>query len=114
MATRRVAASVDCTRRLMLAHNASRHANGHMLLAVVALVATWALVHGSLVIFRGLPLFETGLLGPDSYMRMGRVTALAHGGGWYADTLHRVHHPDLAPFHCARPHLVPVSDLDNG
>src|SRR3546814_9831483 len=87
----------------MLAHNASRHANGHMLLAVVALVATWALVHGSLVIFRDLPLFETGLLGPDSYMRMVRVNELAQGGGWFDDTIARANAPYGDTLHWTRP-----------
>jgi hypothetical protein len=69
----------------------------------VALVATWALVHASLVVFRDLPVLESGLLGPDSYMRMVRVGELASGGGWFDGTIERANAPYGDTLHWTRP-----------
>lgn len=80
-----------------------RHAGSGSLLPLLALVATWALVHGSLVIFRDLPLFEGGLLGPDAYMRMVRVGELAQGGGWFDGTIARANAPYGDTLHWTRP-----------
>src|SRR3546814_16176439 len=74
---------------LMPVRHQSRHANGSLVLAVAALIVTWAMVHGGLVIFRDLPVFEGGLIDPDSYMRMVRVSELAQGWQWFDDTIAR-------------------------
>src|SRR3546814_3112961 len=78
---------------LMPVRHQSRHANGSLVLAVAALIVTWAMVHGGLVIFRDLPVFEGGLIDPDSYMRMVRVSELAQGWQWFDDTIARANAP---------------------
>lgn len=73
------------------------------MLALAALLVTWALVHASLVAFRDLPVFESGLLGPDSFMRMVRVDQLAHGGAWFDGTIARANAPYGDSLHWTRP-----------
>lgn len=80
-----------------------RRAGSGPLLPLLALVATWALVQGSLVFFRDLPLFESGFLGPDAYMRMVRVGELVQGGGWFDSTIARANAPYGDTLHWSRP-----------
>jgi hypothetical protein len=79
------------------------HVRPGLLLPVAALIVTWALVHASLVAFRDLPVFETGLLGPDAYMRMVRVVELAQGGAWFDGTIARANAPYGDTLHWTRP-----------
>src|SRR3546814_104079 len=88
---------------LMPVRHQSRHANGSLVLAVAALIVTWAMVHGGLVIFRDLPVFEGGLIDPDSYMRMVRVSELAQGWQWFDDTIARANAPYGDVLHWTRP-----------
>jgi hypothetical protein len=81
----------------------STHASGSTLLAVAALVVTWALVHASLVVFRDVPVFESGLIGPDSYMHMLRVSELAQGWQWFDNTIARANAPYGDVLHWTRP-----------
>jgi len=87
----------------MPVRHSSTHASGSSLLAVAALIVTWALVHASLVAFRDLPVFETGLLGPDAFMRMVRVNELAQGGQWFDGTIDRANAPFGDTLHWTRP-----------
>jgi hypothetical protein len=87
----------------MSVHHPSTRAGGSNLLAVMALLVTWALVHASLVAFRDLPVFETGLLGPDAYMRMVRVVQLANDGAWFDGTIARANAPYGDTLHWTRP-----------
>ncbi len=79
------------------------HVRPGLLLPLGALVLTWALVHASLVVFHGLPVFEAGLIGPDSYMRALRVVELYQGGGWFDDTIARANAPFGDTLHWTRP-----------
>jgi hypothetical protein len=72
-------------------------------LPLLALVATWLLMHASLVVFRDLPVFEAGLLGPDSYMRMLRITELYEGWNWFDGTIARANAPFGDTLHWTRP-----------
>lgn len=73
------------------------------LLPYLALFVTWALVHASLIIFRDLPVFESGLVGPDSYMRMLRVTELYQNWDWFDGTIDRANAPFGDTLHWTRP-----------
>ncbi|WP_420348393.1 hypothetical protein [Pelagibius sp.] len=86
----------------MQSYTAKRFGGGQ-LLPYVALLITWALVHASLIIFRELPVFESGLTGPDSYMRMLRVTELYQGWDWFDGTIDRANAPYGDTLHWTRP-----------
>ncbi len=73
------------------------------LLPYLALVITWALVHTSLIVFRDLPVFESGLVGPDSYMRLLRVTELYQSWDWFDGTIDRANAPYGDTLHWTRP-----------
>ncbi|MEQ8357717.1 MAG: hypothetical protein RH942_19440 [Kiloniellaceae bacterium] len=73
------------------------------LLPYLALFLTWGLVHTSLVVFRDIPVFETGLLGPDSYMRMYRVTELLQSWNWFDSSVARANAPYGDVLHWTRP-----------
>ena len=79
------------------------HVRAGQLVPFVALVVTWALVHTSLVLFRDLPVLESGLIDPDSYMRMVRVGELASGSGWFDGTIDRANAPYGDTLHWTRP-----------
>src|SRR3546814_12853395 len=69
----------------------------------LALIVTWAMVHGGLVMFRDVPVFGSGLIDPDSYMRMVRVSELAQGWQWFDDTIARANAPYGDVLHWTRP-----------
>ena len=92
----------------MSVHYPSTRNGGSNLLALAALLVTWALVHASLVAFRDIPVFETGLLGPDAYMRMVRVVELAQSGAWFDTTIARANAPYGDTLHWTRPFDVLV------
>ncbi|NIA67215.1 hypothetical protein HBA54_01260 [Pelagibius litoralis] len=73
------------------------------LLPYLALFITWAMVHTSLIVFRDLPVFESGLVGPDSYMRMLRVTELYQNWDWFDGTIERANAPYGDTLHWTRP-----------
>lgn len=73
------------------------------LLPYLALVITWALVHTSLIVFRDVPVFDAGLVGPDSYMRMLRVTELYQSWDWFDGTIDRANAPYGDTLHWTRP-----------
>lgn len=79
------------------------HARPGRLLPYVALLLTWALVHISLVAFHDLPVFDSGLIGPDSFMRMLRVNELYQGWNWYDGTIARANAPYGDTLHWTRP-----------
>lgn len=79
------------------------HVRPGQLLPLLALFAIWALVHASLVVFKDVPVFEIGLLGPDSYMRMVRVVELAQGGAWFDGSIPRANAPFGDILHWTRP-----------
>ncbi len=81
----------------------ARRIGAGQLLPYVALLITWALVHASLIVFRELPVFESGLAGPDSYMRMLRVTELYQGWNWFDITIDRANAPYGDTLHWTRP-----------
>lgn len=87
----------------MPVHHSSRSHNGSHLMALAALVATWALVHVSLVAFGDLPVLDSGLMGPDSFMRMVRVTELAQHWQWFDTTIERANAPYGDVLHWTRP-----------
>ncbi len=87
----------------MPVHHASTMTKGGNLLALAALLATWALVHTSLVMFRDIPVFESGLLGPDSFMRLHRVHELLAGWNWFDGTVARANAPYGDTLHWTRP-----------
>ena len=72
-------------------------------LPFLALFVTWAMVHASLIVFRELPVFESGLVGPDSYMRMLRVTELYQSWDWFDGTIDRANAPYGDTLHWTRP-----------
>lgn len=86
----------------MHSYNAKRNGSAQ-LLPYLALVVTWALVHTSLLIFRDLPVFESGLIGPDSYMRLLRVTELYQTWDWFDGTIDRANAPYGDTLHWTRP-----------
>ena len=73
------------------------------LLPYLALFATWALVHSSLVLFRDVPVFEAGLMGPDSFMRMHRVAELFQTWNWFDGSVARANAPYGDVLHWTRP-----------
>lgn len=79
------------------------HVRPGQLLPLLALIVTWAMVHGGLVLFRDVPVFESGLIDPDSYMRMVRVSELAQGWQWFDDTIARANAPYGDVLHWTRP-----------
>ena len=79
------------------------HVRPGQLLPVMALIVTWALVHVCLVVFRDVPVFDSGLVGPDSYMRMLRVNELYQGQGWFDGTIARANAPFGDTLHWTRP-----------
>lgn len=86
----------------MHSYNAKRN-GAAQLLPYLALLITWALVHTSLIVFRDLPVFESGLIGPDSYMRMLRVTELYQNWDWFDVTIDRANAPYGDTLHWTRP-----------
>ena len=78
------------------------------LLPLVALIVIWALAHATVVSFRGQPVFEGGLLGPDAYMRMVRVIELAQNWQWFDGTIDRANAPYGDTLHWTRPFDVLV------
>ncbi|WP_299622793.1 hypothetical protein [Pelagibius sp.] len=81
----------------------ARRSGAAQWLPCLALLVTWALVHSSLVLFRDLPVFESGLVGPDSYMRMLRVLELYQGWDWFDGTIDRANAPYGDTLHWTRP-----------
>ncbi len=79
------------------------HVRPGQFLPYVALLLTWALVHISLVAFHDLPVFESGLVGPDSFMRMLRVNELYQGWDWFDGTIARANAPYGDTLHWTRP-----------
>ena len=73
------------------------------LLPLAALIIIWALVHATLVFFGDQPALEGGLLGPDAYMRMVRVTELAQSWQWFDGTIDRANAPYGDTLHWTRP-----------
>ncbi|GAB4392459.1 MAG: hypothetical protein Tsb0032_08140 [Kiloniellaceae bacterium] len=73
------------------------------MLPYLILFLTWCLVHVGLVIFRDIPVFEAGLVGPDSYMRMLRVSELFHSWDWFDSTIDRANAPYGDTLHWTRP-----------
>ncbi len=72
-------------------------------LPYLLLVALWLLLHLCLVGFHSSPLLSAELAGPDSYMRLVRVTELLQGGGWFDSTLSRSNAPFGEDLHWTRP-----------
>lgn len=86
----------------MQPYNARRNGTAQ-LLPYLALIVTWALVHANLILFRDLPVFESGLVGPDSYMRLLRVTELYQTWDWFDGTIDRANAPYGDTLHWTRP-----------
>lgn len=84
-------------------HSDSAHARGNMLLPIATLIVTWLLVHICLTFFRGVPVFEGGLIDPDSYMRLVRVQELVQGWQWFDGTIERANAPYGDTLHWTRP-----------
>lgn len=73
------------------------------ILPFAALIFTWALLHFNLVLFRDIPVFDAGLVGPDSFMRMLRINELYQGQGWFDGTIARANAPYGDTLHWTRP-----------
>jgi asparagine N-glycosylation enzyme membrane subunit Stt3 len=71
--------------------------------AVVLLVCAWAAVHVVAANTVSDSVFDGGLLGTDSYMRLVRVDELVDGGGWYDSTIERSNAPYGDELHWTRP-----------
>ncbi|GAB4369360.1 MAG: hypothetical protein Kow00114_29110 [Kiloniellaceae bacterium] len=70
---------------------------------MATLVLTWVLVHICLTLFRDVPVFEGGLIDPDSYMRLVRVQELVQGWDWFDSTIARANAPYGDTLHWTRP-----------
>lgn len=79
------------------------HPRPGQVLPYFVLFVTWALVHAGLVIFRDIPVFDAGLVGPDSYMRMLRVNELFQSWNWFDGTIERANAPYGDTLHWTRP-----------
>ncbi len=87
----------------MFARSDITDSRGGAALPLIVLLVTWALVHIGLVMFRGVPVFDAGLVGPDSYMRMLRVNELFHTWDWFDGTIERANAPYGDTLHWTRP-----------
>ena len=72
-------------------------------LALIALLATWALVHAALVTFRDVAFLDGALVDPDSYMRLVRVRELVQEWQWFDSTIGRANAPYGDTLHWSRP-----------
>lgn len=72
-------------------------------LALTALLATWALVHTALVVFRDVSVLDGALVDPDSYMRLVRVRELVQEWQWFDATIGRANAPYGDTLHWTRP-----------
>ncbi|WP_340119722.1 STT3 domain-containing protein [Pelagibius sp. 7325] len=73
------------------------------MLPLLVLIACWALLHTALVVLGDQPGAEFGLTGPDSFMRMVRVTELWNQGQWFDTTIERANAPYGDSLHWTRP-----------
>ena len=87
------------------------HARPGQILPYFVLFVTWALVHAGLVLFRDIPVFDAGLVGPDSYMRMLRVSELYETWNWFDGTIDRANAPYGDTLHWTRPFDVLIIAL---
>jgi hypothetical protein len=63
----------------------------------------WALVQYGLTMYSDAPVHDGGLIDPDSYMRLVRVSNLMHSGQWFDDTIARANAPFGDILHWTRP-----------
>lgn len=73
------------------------------LLTFATLIAFWALAQGGLATLGGGPVLDADLAGPDSYMRLVRVSELLSGGAWFDSTITRANAPYGDVLHWTRP-----------
>jgi len=71
--------------------------------AVVLLSGAWLAVHFVAAGIASDSVFDGGLLGTDSYMRLVRVDELVSGGGWFDHTVDRSNAPFGDVLHWTRP-----------
>lgn len=71
--------------------------------AVVLVSCAWLAVHLLAANIVADSVFDGGLLGTDSYMRLVRVDELASGGGWFDSTIDRSNAPFGDELHWTRP-----------
>ncbi|MDA0352655.1 MAG: hypothetical protein O3A10_10665 [Chloroflexi bacterium] len=67
------------------------------------LIGAWLAVHFMAAGILEDSVFDGGLLGTDSYMRVVRVDELASGGGWFDSTIERSNAPFGDELHWTRP-----------
>jgi len=84
-------------------HRFPTRTTGGTLLALLALVATWAAMHASMLAFRGVPLIGADLVDTDSYMRLVRVDELVRNWQWFDTTIARANAPYGDVLHWTRP-----------
>lgn len=70
---------------------------------LLALLCAWALIQFALTAFRGPSVLQNGLIDPDSYMRLVRVTELMQGWQWFDSSIERANAPYGDVLHWTRP-----------